>query len=264
MRTIKLTLAYDGTAYAGWQSQTDQRTLQDTLEQALAQIVGERLRVAASGRTDAGVHALGQVVSFDTESSLSAEILHRALNAELPRDMAVIEVQDAPLGFHARRDARSKRYRYVIRDVRRPNVFERNYSWQVPQRLDNERLARAAVSLVGTHDFSSFETHGSPRASSVRTVEALEIARDTADPDRLLIEVEANGFLYNMVRSIVGTLVEVGRCVRDEGWPAEVLAAADRRAAGRTAPAQGLFLLWVNYDRPLTDAAGGTESPREG
>lgn len=258
MRTIKLTLAYDGTAFAGWQSQPDRRTLQETLEETLRQILGERLRVFASGRTDAGVHALGQVVSFDTESPLSADVLYRALNAELPRDMSVVDVRDAPAGFHARRDARSKRYRYVIRDGRRPNVFERNYAWQVPLRLDDARLARASLPLVGTHDFSSFETQGSPRATSVRTVHALDVIRDPADGDRLWIEIEANGFLYNMVRSIVGTLVEVGRGVRDESWPGQVLSAADRRAAGRTAPAQGLFLLWVKYD-PL-DRAGEQES----
>ncbi len=241
MRTIKLTLAYDGTAYAGWQSQPDRRTLQETLEQAIQQIVGEQLRVVASGRTDAGVHALGQVVSFNTHSALSADVLLCALNAELPRDMAVIEVCDAATGFDARRDARSKRYRYVIRDGQHPRVFERNYAWQVPRRLDDRRLARAALPLVGTHDFSSFETQGSPRATSVRTVYALEVIRDPVDPDRLWIEIEANGFLYNMVRSIVGTLVEVGRGVREEDWPGEVLAATDRRAAGRTAPARIVF-----------------------
>jgi tRNA pseudouridine38-40 synthase len=247
MRTIKLTLAYDGTGYAGWQSQPDRRTLQDTLEQALARIVGHGLRVAASGRTDAGVHALGQVVSFETESALSTDVLARALAAELPRDMAIVSAEEAPAGFHARRDAQSKRYRYVIRDGRVPSVFERNYAWQVWRPLDDGAIVRSASALVGTHDFSSFETTGSPRASSVRTVSALDVQRDAADADRLLIEVEANGFLYNMVRSMVGTLVEVGWHARDESWPAEVLAARDRSAAGRTAPAQGLFLLWVKY-----------------
>jgi tRNA pseudouridine38-40 synthase len=259
MRTIKLTLAYDGTAYAGWQSQAKHRTLQETLEHAIQKIVREQLRVEASGRTDAGVHALGQVVSFNTESPLSADVLQRALNAELPRDIAVLEAVEAPLGFHARRDAHSKRYRYVIRDSRQSNVFERNYCWQLPRRLDDERLARAVVPLVGTHDFSSFETKGSPRASSVRTVYALDVLRDPVDADRLWIEVEANGFLYNMVRSIVGTLIEVGRGVRDEIWPAEVLAAASRRAAGQTAPAQGLFLLWVKYGSTKTDAVDQDE-----
>ncbi|HTU25374.1 MAG TPA: tRNA pseudouridine(38-40) synthase TruA [Pirellulales bacterium] len=260
MRTIKLTLAYDGTAYAGWQAQPDRRTLQQTLEDVIERITGERLRVAASGRTDAGVHALGQVVSFDTESQLSADVLLRALNAELPRDMAVAAVCDAAAGFHARRDARSKRYRYVVRDGRQPNVFERNYAWQIYERLDDERMARAARALVGTHDFTSFETQGSPRATSVRTVYALEVARDPADRDRLIVEVEANGFLYNMVRAIVGTLVEVGRGAHDEDWPAKVLAAAYRSAAGRTAPAQGLFLLWVKYDEPAADGAAPAAS----
>ena len=260
MRTIKLTLAYDGTGYAGWQSQPDRRTLQDTLEAVLGQILGHPLRVAASGRTDAGVHAFGQVVSFDTDSQLSADVLFRALNAELPRNMAVVAAEEAPAGFHARRDAHGKRYRYVIRDGRVSNVFERNFAWQVPRRLDEARMARAAAALVGTHDFASFETTGSPRASSVRTVTALEIARDPADADRLLIEIEASGFLYNMVRSIVGTLVEVGWQTRDESWPAAVLAARDRTAAGRTAPAQGLVLLWVKYDGPECDSVDRSES----
>jgi tRNA pseudouridine38-40 synthase len=250
MRTIKLTLAYDGTGYAGWQSQPDRRTLQDTLEAALMQTIGQRVRVAASGRTDAGVHAKGQVVSFETESALEADVIARALNAQMPRDIAVVSAEEAPHGFHARRDARSKRYRYVLRDGRVPSVFERNYAWQLPRRLDVERMADSARGLLGTHDFASFQSSGSPRKSSVRTVMALDVARDAADPDRVLVEVEANGFLYNMVRSIVGTLVEVGRGDRDESWPAEVLAARDRSAAGRTAPAQGLLLLWVKYDGP--------------
>jgi tRNA pseudouridine38-40 synthase len=250
MRTIKLTLAYDGTGYAGWQSQPDRRTLQDTLEESLGKIVGGRVRVAASGRTDAGVHAWGQVVSFETESALAPDVLAKALNAQLPRDIVIVEAEEAPPGFHARRSARSKRYRYVIVDSRVPRVFERNYAWQVPKRLDDERLARSSAVLVGTHDFSSFETTGSPRASSVRTVSALDVHRDAADPDRLLIEIEANGFLYNMVRAMVGTLVEVGWHTHDESWPGEVLAAANRSAAGRTAPAHGLFLLWVKYDSP--------------
>jgi tRNA pseudouridine38-40 synthase len=260
MRTIKLTLAYDGTAFAGWQSQAKGRTLQDTLESTLEKITGERLRVEASGRTDAGVHALGQVVSFDTESPLPADVLWRALNSTLPRDMAAVAVEDAPPGFHARRAAKSKRYRYVIRDTRQPNVFERNYTWQLPRRLDDERMAIAAQSLVGTHDFTSFETTGSPRSSSIRTVQALDIIRDPHDADRLLIEVEADGFLYNMVRSIVGTLAEVGRGVRQESWPGEVLAAISRRAAGQTAPAQGLFLLWVKYEPAAVDAPARDEA----
>ncbi len=247
MRTIKLTLAYDGTAYAGWQAQAKQPSLQVALEQAIGRITGEQLRVEASGRTDAGVHALGQVVSFNTDTRLSAEVLQRALNAELPRDMAVISAVDAPLGFHARRDAKRKRYRYAILDSRMADVFLRQYAWQLFERLDAGAMQRAARSLVGTHDFSSFQTSGSPRSSSIRTVFALDVAREVGNPDLLRIEVEADGFLYNMVRAIVGTLVEVGRGVKSEDWPAQVLALADRSAAGQTAPAHGLYLLWVKY-----------------
>jgi tRNA pseudouridine38-40 synthase len=247
MRTIKLTLAYDGTAYAGWQAQAGPPTLQQSLEQAIERITGERLRVNASGRTDSGVHALGQVVSFETDSQLPIEKIERALNAELPRDMAVLVAQEAPPGFHARRHAKRKRYRYVLRDSPTPGVFDRRYAWQVFGRLDDAAMQRAAVALVGEHDFSSFETSGSPRQSNVRTVFAVDVIRTADDPDRIWVEVEADGFLYNMVRSIVGTLVAVGRGGQSEGWPAEVLAARDRRAAGKTAPAKGLFLLWVRY-----------------
>ena len=248
MRTIKLTLSYDGTAYAGWQAQANEPSLQVALEDAIRRITGEQLRVETSGRTDAGVHALAQVVSFNTGTHLSAEVLQRALNSELPRDMVVTAVVNAPAGFHARRDAVAKRYRYDLRDGFVPSVFGRRYAWQLFGRLDVGAMQRAAQGLVGTHDFSSFETSGSPRVSSVRTVTAVDVARDERDPDLIHIEVEAGGFLYNMVRAIVGTLVPVGLGQRSEAWPAEVLAAADRRAAGQTAPAHGLFLLWVRYE----------------
>jgi tRNA pseudouridine38-40 synthase len=250
MRTIKLTLAYDGSAYCGWQTQSKEPTLQLALERALERVTGQSLGVAASGRTDAGVHALGQVVSFDTDSHLPADVFLRALNAELPRDMVVVASEEATSGFHARRDARRKRYRYVIGDGPTANVFQRHYAWQLPTRLNDKAMRRAAQALVGRHDFSSFETRGSPRASNVRTIFDLEAARNPVDADQLHIEVEADGFLYNMVRAIVGTLIEVGRGVKDEDWPAAVLAARHRRAAGQTAPAQGLFLLWVKYGRP--------------
>ncbi|OYV89059.1 MAG: tRNA pseudouridine(38-40) synthase TruA [Planctomycetia bacterium 21-64-5] len=248
MRTIKLTLAYDGTAYAGWQVQPGQRTLQETLEAALATITGETIRVTASGRTDAGVHALGQVVSFDTQLTLSAEVFQRALNAELPDDMAVLDAAEAPPGFHAIRDAVRKRYRYVLHDGPVPDVFRRHYAWHYRQRLDAEVMHRAAQGLLGTHDFRSFETGWPQRTSSVRTIFDLSVRRSLAGDEELIaVEVEADGFLYNMVRAIVGTLVEVGRGSRPEGWPAEVLAAQDRRVAGMTAPPQGLFLLRVEY-----------------
>lgn len=250
MRTLKLTLAYDGTKYAGWQVQPGQRTLQETLESGLAKITGETIRVTASGRTDAGVHALGQVVSFDTETMLAPDVFQRALNAELPDDMAVLAASEASPGFHAIRDAVRKRYRYVIHDGPVPDVFRRRYAWHYRQRLDAAAMHWSAQSLLGTHDFRSFESAWPQRMSSVRTIFEIFVVRGFAGDDNLLsLEVEADGFLYNMVRAIVGTLVEVGRGSRPDTWPAEVLAAEDRRVAGMTAPAHGLFLVCVDYNQ---------------
>jgi tRNA pseudouridine38-40 synthase len=249
MRTIKLTLAYDGTAYAGWQVQAGARTIQEVIETALAKITGQPIRILASGRTDAGVHALGQVVGFRTETHLSPEILVRALNAELPRDIAVLAAAEVPQGFHATRDAKRKRYRYLIYDGPVRDVFGRGTSWHCPWGLDAEAMDRAAQSLCGTHDFSSFETRGSERLTSVRTIYEIGVRRgEGAERHAITFEVEADGFLYNMVRTIVGTLAKVGRGARPESWVAEVLAAADRRVAGPTVPPQGLFLVSVKYD----------------
>ena len=262
MRTIKLVLAYDGSAYAGWQFQPGQPTLQAALERTLEKITGETIRVVASGRTDAGVHALGQVVSFHTASRLPADVLARALNAELPRDMAALSASDAPPGFNARQGACRKRYRYVLHDGPLSNVFERGYAWHCHSRLDVPAMQRAARPLLGRHDFASFETSGSPRETTVRTVFALDVSRDVSPDDagggekgseisdggdRVRVEIEADGFLYNMVRSIVGTLVEVGRGAKPETFAGEAMAAADRRRAGPKAPAHGLFLLRVEY-----------------
>ena len=249
MRTIKLTLTYDGKGFAGWQIQRDQPTVQETLERTIEKITGHRPSVLGSGRTDAGVHALGQVASFQTESRLPVDVLRRAMNAELPLTMAVLDVAEVPAGFHATHDVRRKRYRYVVHDGPIRDVFRRHTCWQYTYgRLDAEAMSRAAAALVGTHDFRSFQTSGAPRKTSVRTVFELGVERGRGDQhDFITFEIEANGFLYNMVRAIVGTLVEVGRGNRPEIWPAEVLRAMDRRQAGRTAPPQGLFLLKAEY-----------------
>ena len=248
MRSLKLTLAYDGTAYAGWQVQPGQPTVQAALETALERITGRQVRAVASGRTDAGVHALGQVVSCAADCRLAVDPLRRALNANLPPDIRVLRVEDAPEGFHAIRSAVAKRYRYVLQDGPLPDVFLRHYSWFVPVRLDEQAMHRAARALVGTHEFSSFQASGGERASSVRTVGELIVRRVGDEPShKVWVEIEANGFLYHMVRNIVGSLVEVARGSRAEDWLAQVLAAQDRRQAGRTAPARGLFLLRVDY-----------------
>jgi tRNA pseudouridine38-40 synthase len=249
MRTLKLTLAYDGTNYAGWQFQPDQPTLQGTLERAICHVTGQPAGVLASGRTDAGVHALGQVVRCRTESRLPADVLGRALNAVLPRDMAVLNVAEAPDDFHPIRDVVRKRYRYVICDGPVRDVFQLRYSWHhVYGRLDAEAMQRAAAPLRGTHDFRSFQSSGAERQTSVRTIFDLLVERGRGGRENFVdLEVAADGFLYNMVRALVGTLVQVGNGSRSEDWPGEVLRAADRRVAGPTAPPQGLLLLKVDY-----------------
>ena len=248
MRTIRLTLAYDGTAYAGWQVQPERTTVQGVLEVAIEKVTGRSVRVIASGRTDAGVHAAGQVVSFQTESHLAADVLRRALNAELPRDVAVLLAADTPDDFHALRDTKGKRYRYMIHDGPVRDVFGRHYCWHYRSALDADSMARAAGALLGKHDFSSFESSGAQRETSIRTIYSISVTRgENAECHLITIEVEADGFLYNMVRAIVGTLVEVGRGAQHASWVAEVLEAADRRAAGSNAPPQGLCLMKVEY-----------------
>lgn len=247
MRTIKLTLAYDGAAYAGWQAQPDAKTLQGTLEAAIAKVTGETVRVLASGRTDAGVHALGQVVSFSTGCELSPDVLQRAISNTLPRDMVVLEVVDAPEGFNALRDTARKRYRYQLDDGQTPNPLDRRQVWHYGRPLDVQAMQSAAHLLIGTHDFASFESSGSPRESSTRTIFDLSVCRAVDELHRITIEVEADGFLYNMVRAIVGTLIEVGSGTREINSISEVIAAKDRGRAGRTAPAHGLCLLRVEY-----------------
>jgi tRNA pseudouridine38-40 synthase len=248
MRTIKLTIAYDGADFSGWQYQTNQRTVQNTLEQTIAKITGQFSRVVGSGRTDAGVHALAQIVSFDTDSTLANEVLWRALNAELPCDVSCVGVEDAPRGFNAQREAQRKRYRYVVCEGRVRDVVRRRYAWQIFNHLDLPAMRRAATLLIGTHDFISFQSSGSVRETTERTIYELSIER-LPPPDSAMIyfEIEANGYLYNMVRNIVGTLTEIGQGRQPETWLAEVMAAKDRRRAGQTAPPQGLFLVRVDY-----------------
>jgi len=248
VRCLKLVLAYDGGRYAGWQSQQREDTIQDRLEGALREVTGEQRRTIASGRTDAGVHAWGQVVSARTTSTLACDVFLRALNANLPRDIRVVSVAEAVPSFHAIRDAVRKRYRYVLQDGPIQDVFARAYCWYVPGTLDESAMAQAASLMTGTRDFASFQSTGSPRTSTVRTVYELSVNRDPHHgASRIVIDVEANGFLYNMVRNIAGTLMYVGRGKHPFDWVCEVLDRRDRREAGPTAPPQGLFLVSVQY-----------------
>src|SRR5438067_1179813 len=246
MRNFKLTLSYDGTDFFGWQTQPGFRTVQETLEDAIADLTGEKIRVNTSGRTDTGVHALGQVVNFYSATQLDPETLVRAVNARLPEDVVIAEAVEMPQSFDANRDAKRKLYRYAMHDGPTPNLFMRRYAYQVRYKLDADAMRRAAEPLKGRHDFHSFETNWPNRMSSVRTITHLAVNRLG---DWLWLDVEADGFLYNMVRSIAGTLVNVGRGYWQESHVAEILRALDRKQAGPTAPAQGLFLMRVTYDR---------------
>lgn len=247
MRSFKLTVAYDGGDFAGWQWQPDRRTVQGELELALrAAVGGEPVNAAACSRTDAGVHALGQLVSFDSRTRLSAERLAMAINARLPDDLVVRHAEEMKPGFHALRDTVRKRYRYTVHDGRPRNVLSRRHAWYVRSQLDATRMHEAAQLLLGTHDFDSFESTGSERVSTRRTIHDIRVERrDGLEGSQIVLEVEANGFLYNMVRNITGTLVAVGRGREEPSWVARVLAARDRRAAGVAAPPQGLCLLRV-------------------
>lgn len=244
MRNLKLVLTYDGTDFAGWQRQRGQRTVQQVLEEAIAQLTGAHSSVNASGRTDAGVHALGQVVNFYTASLHPPEVFVKALNALLPRDVRVLDAAEVPQSFHSTLDAKAKLYRYVIDNHPVADPFQLRYSHHVYHPLDVPAMNRAAQALKGRHDFHSFETHWPNRTSSVRTI--THIAVNTMN-NFVWVDVEADGFLYNMVRSITGTLLLVGSGRWPEIRVAEVLAAEDRREAGPTAPPQGLFLVRVRY-----------------
>jgi len=244
MRNLKMTIRYDGTEFCGWQTQPGVRTVQETFERAVATVTRERVRAVASGRTDSGVHAYGQVVNFFTNTRIDCAALLKGVNANLPEDVDITSCEVVGQAFCANRDAVGKMYRYVINDGRLPDPFLRKYAWQPRRILDVDAMHVAAQSLVGRHDFTSFETLGSPRLSSVRVISFCNVYRHE---ETVRIEVEANGFLYNMVRSITGTLYNIGRAY----WPVEqvkeILEAQDRTKAGQTAPPQGLFLVRVTY-----------------
>jgi tRNA pseudouridine38-40 synthase len=273
-RTLKITLAYDGTAFVGWQRQAAGVSIQGLLEDALSRIERTPVAVVGAGRTDAGVHALGQVASATLEHPIEPDALRRALNAVLPRDVRVLEVLDAPAGFHARYGARSKTYQYAIVNAAIVSPFEWRYVWQVTQSLDVDAMARAAARLVGRHDFAAFASAGSAVKTTVRTITtsllrpalpreplwASSWVPDAANRDstRLIYEISGDGFLRQMVRTIMGTLVKIGTLRLDPGAIDAILASRDRRAGGPTAPASGLCLVAVRYE---ADSEAGVNAP---
>jgi tRNA pseudouridine38-40 synthase len=297
MKAFRSLIAYDGSGFHGWQLQPGCRTVQGVLAAALERIFRKPVPLVGASRTDAGVHAVGQVASFQVDTPLDGQVIGRAWNALLPEDVCVRSVEEVPLSFDACRHAIRKRYRYLIVDAPQGNPFLRLYCWQWRRgRLDVAAMAEAAQQLLGTHDFACFQNAGSPRQDTVRTLYRFHVKRNlipegakdgpgqgrggALEPsgfgdlgsatatkgefgeafpffdllsreDTIVIEVEGSAFLYNMVRAIVGSLVEVGRGARPAQWIGEVLSRRDRRLAGPTAPPQGLYLMEVVYPQDL-------------
>jgi tRNA pseudouridine38-40 synthase len=246
MKNFKLVIEYDGSRYCGWQRQSQAASIQGEIERALGTLTQHPVTLHGAGRTDAGVHALGQVASFRCETRLEPETIRKGLNGLLPADIAVAECRQVPEDFHARYSARGKVYHYRILNRDHRPAVGRGYAWFIHRPLDLAAMQKAAAGLVGRQDFKAFESAGSPRRNTLRTVAAADwLAGD--GPGQTVFRIEADGFLRGMVRNIVGTLVAVGLGKTDAERLPEILATRDRRQAGATAPPHGLFLMEVFY-----------------
>ncbi|MFH0827272.1 MAG: tRNA pseudouridine(38-40) synthase TruA [Candidatus Omnitrophota bacterium] len=246
MKKIKLILEYDGTRYQGWQVQREgtSKTLQETIERTLQKVLQQKIRLVASGRTDAGVHALSQVAHFQTKSDISLDKLCRALNSLLPGDISILGVEECSRRFHSRFDAKSKVYRYTILNRKSRSALQRNTAYFFPYPLNLKRMRKEAAWLLGRHDFKSFQAAAKKERGSVRTVKQIRINKRGPF---ILIDIEANGFLTHMARNIVGTLIDIGRGRFPSGSMREILRSKDRKQAGTCVPAKGLCLLEVKY-----------------
>ena len=253
-RNILLTIEYDGTDFSGWQRQPDTRTVQGELEKALSKVCNADVRLNGTSRTDAGVHALGQRASFPCGSGIPTDRIKLTVNNLLSggmncrdkgADVRITKVEEMPASFHARFDSKGKKYRYVLANSEELPVFKRNYCYHVKKNLDVEAMRRAAKYIAGTHDFACFQAAGgNKRETTVRTIYGLDIIQKESIID---IEISGDGFLYNMVRIIVGTLVEVGLGKRNPESVKDIINSEDRQQAGHTAPPQGLYLVEVYY-----------------
>lgn len=245
MRNIRMLIQYEGTRYQGWQRQTSSdNTIQGKLETLLSKMCQEPIEISASGRTDAGVHAMGQVANFHTNSDMSEAEMLAYCNRYLPEDIAVVELKEAAPRFHSRLNACGKRYVYHVINSEIPNVFWRRYAQEIPEKLDLEAMRKAAELLCGEHDFKSFTSTKKGKKSTVRRIDAITIEKEG---DLITFTFTGNGFLHHMVRILMGTLLEVGMGMRSPESIPEVIASCSREAAGPLVPAKGLTLMEVYY-----------------
>ena len=245
MRNIKLLIEYDGKDFNGWQKQPNKLNIQGEIERAIEEVTGEKVDLIASGRTDAGVHALGQVANFKIEKNIPVEKIPYALNSKLKKSIRIKEAEEVPEKFHSRYTCKKKTYRYVINNSIQGTAIYRNLQYHFPEKLDEEKMNEAAQYLVGEHDFKSFKASGTSSKSSVRTIYDAKVTRSG---ELVTIELTGNGFLYNMVRIIAGTLVDVGTYKIEPIDVKNILEVKDRLKAGKTLPPTGLYLVKVEYE----------------
>ncbi len=244
MRNIKLTIQYDGTNYCGWQSQKNGIAIQDVIEKHLKKILNEKIKLIGSGRTDSGVHAKGQIANFKTSSNLPPGKIKKAINKNLPKDIVITKAVTTKESFHAQYSPKSKLYRYALSSKDTISPFNRNYVAKIPYKLDLGIMKKEAKTLKGKHNFSAFEGARSKRESAVRSIKDINIKKKNGS---VYIDMESDGFLYNMARNIAGTLIEIGRGYYKPGAMKKILKSKNRKNAGPTAPAKGLCLMKVKY-----------------
>ncbi|MDR1599149.1 MAG: tRNA pseudouridine(38-40) synthase TruA [Oscillospiraceae bacterium] len=248
VRRVRLTLAYDGAGYAGWQRQVNGLAVQEVVEDALSKLTGEQVKATGASRTDAGVHALGQAAHFDTSTRVPDGKIPLALNTLLPPDIRAVTAETVDGGFHARFHAKAKVYRYMYHCARIAPALERGMRWHVPVPLDERLMRREALAMVGARDFAAFAASGSKAKTTVRTIESVSVTRGILNPELIELSIRGDGFLYNMVRILAGTLADVGSGKLEPGAVDRAVESGDRLALGQTAPPHGLTLMRVVYE----------------
>ena len=245
MRNIKLTIEYDGKEFNGWQKQPNKLNIQGEIERAIKDITGEKVELIASGRTDAGVHSLGQVANFKTKSTIPVEKIPIALNTKLKRSIRILNAEEVEERFHSRYNCKKKTYRYIINNSENGTAIYRNLEYNYSQKLDVEKMNKAAKEFIGEHDFKGFKASGTSSKNSIRIIYGAKVYQKN---DRIIIELTGNGFLYNMVRIIAGTLIEVGIGKIQPDEISKIIESGDRQKAGKTLPPNGLYLVSVQYE----------------